>query len=161
MLFSEPVLRLAYRLASRLLYRSGAHADWAYEKMQRPGTIFALAMNLAYFYLERPRIHRIISVMVEPVFGCNLRCSTCWGVLEFEGRRPPLMDWDLFRKVVDQTPEYVETLTFSLMGEPLLHPRLHEMIDRDRRPRLRQSGCASISVFRFAARARGHTSKCL
>jgi len=39
------------------------------------------------------------------------------------------MPWELFRKAVDQTPGYVETITLSLIGEPLLHPQIHEMID--------------------------------
>ena len=129
MSLEERLLRFSFRVASRILYGSGAHADWAYEKMHRLRTCRALAMNLAYFYLRIPKIHRIVTVMVEPVFGCNLRCKTCWGVLDLEGRRPYLMEWDLFCKFVDQIPDSVESITFSLMGEPLLHPRLHEMID--------------------------------
>ncbi len=127
--FRERLLRTGFTLASHLLYRGGEHSDWAYEKMQRPATCLALALNYAAFYARVPRIYRLTSVMVEPVFGCNLRCKMCWGSLGFEGRRPRLMEWDIFRKLVDQIPSYVETVTFSLFGEPLLHPRLHEMID--------------------------------
>ena len=125
----EYILRGAFRVASRRVYGNDRHADWAYEKMQRPRTCLSLAMNLAYYTLRKPRIHRIISLVLEPVFGCNLRCKTCWGALDLAGRRPRLMPWDLFRKAADQTPDYVETITFSLLGETLLHPQLPEMID--------------------------------
>ncbi len=126
---SEPILRSAFRLASKLIYGNEIHADWAYEKMQRPGTCLSVALNMACFHLRRPRIHRMISLVVEPVFGCNLRCKTCWGAVDLAGRRPHLMPWDLYRKVVDQTPDHVETITYSLLGETLLHPQIHEMID--------------------------------
>ena len=126
---TERMLRAAYAVASRIVYRDSAHSDWMYEKMQRPTTCLALALNLAYYALKVPRIFRVVTVMVEPVFGCNLRCKTCWRVLDLEGRRPPLMPWELFCKFVDGLPKQVESLVFSLMGEPLLHPRLHEMID--------------------------------
>lgn len=105
------------------------HADWAYEKIRRPATCLTFASNFAAYYFGIPRLFRLTSVMVEPVFACNLRCNMCWGKLDFEGRRPTLMDWDLYCKLVDQIPAYVETITLSLFGEPLLHPRLHEMID--------------------------------
>jgi MoaA/NifB/PqqE/SkfB family radical SAM enzyme len=126
---TEHVLRAAFAVASRIVYRDSVHADWIYERIQRPSTCFALAMNLAYYALRVPRIFRVPMVLVEPVFGCNLRCKTCWGVNEFEGHRPPLMPWDLFCKFVDELPKSVESVTFSLWGEPLLHPRIHEMID--------------------------------
>lgn len=126
---SERLLRAVYAAASRIFYRSSAHADWMWERMHRPSTCLALALNFMCYGLRLPRIFRVVTVMVEPVFGCNLRCKTCWGVLDLEGRRPHLMDWELFCKFVDGIPKSVESIVFSLMGEPLLHPRLHEMID--------------------------------
>ncbi len=141
---TERMLRAAYTAASRIIYHDPVHADWMYEKMQRPATCCALAINLACYVLRVPRIFRILMVVIEPSFGCNLRCKTCWRVLDLEGRRPPLMSWELFCKFVDGLPKSVETVTFSLMGEPLLHPRLHEMIeyvaDRGRRAILFTNG---------------------
>jgi len=128
MKLTERALRAALWLASWAIYHNGIHADWAYEKMQRPRTWLTLAANLANYFSRRPRVHRMFGVVVEPVFGCNLRCQGCWGAYALAGRRPTHMPWRLFEEVVDQTPSYVETITFSLMGEPLMHPRLHEMI---------------------------------
>ena len=126
---TERALRAAYAVASRIIYGDSAHADWMYEKMQRPATCFAIAINVAFYALRVPRVYKITSAMIEPVFGCNLRCKTCWGVLDLEGHRQTLMSWDLFCKIVDSLPKSVESVTFALLGEPLLHPRLHEMID--------------------------------
>lgn len=121
-------MRLIYRIASRVFYRSPLHEDWLYEKFRRPSSIVALAVNYTCFALRIPYVHRIVSAMVEPVFGCNLRCKTCWGTLDLAGRRPPLLSWAIFCKFVDGLPGSVESIVFSLMGEPLMHPRLHEMI---------------------------------
>jgi sulfatase maturation enzyme AslB (radical SAM superfamily) len=126
---TERMLRSVYSAASRIIYRDALHADWMYEKMQRPATCLASIVNVAFYALRIPRVFRITSAMIEPVFGCNLRCKTCWGVLDLEGRRPPLMSWDLFCKLVDTLPKSVESVTFALLGEPLLHPRVHEMVD--------------------------------
>jgi organic radical activating enzyme len=117
-------------MASRILYGSEIHSDWAYEKMQRPATVLTVAMNFSFYLLGVPRIRRVFSVVVEPVLGCNLRCATCWAASwGLEQEKPRLMSWELYRKIVDQLPAYVETITLSLGGEPLLHPRIQEMID--------------------------------
>jgi hypothetical protein len=128
LLLSRPFLRSAFWLASRVLYGNGAHADWAYERIQRPRTCVALALNLLNYAFRHARVFRITGLVVEPVFGCNLRCNGCWGSLDLAGRRPGLMDEGLFRKVIDGTPDYVETVMFGLMGEPLMHPRLPDMV---------------------------------
>lgn len=112
------------------MYRSSANMDWAFEKIRTPSSCLALALNLVCFYLRIPRVFRAVTVMVEPVYGCNLRCRTCWGVLHFhEDARPRFLEWDIFTKFVDELPRSVEAITFSLMGEPLLHPRLDDMIE--------------------------------
>lgn len=129
MVLRERLLRAGFTLASYVIYGRGDHADWAYEKIQRPATCWALAMNFAAYYGRIPRLYRLTSIMLEPVFGCNLRCQMCWGRLDFEGRRPRFMEWEIYCKLIDQIPGYVESVTFSLFGEPLLHPRLCEMIE--------------------------------
>ncbi len=124
------VLRPLFWAASRALYGNGTYADWAHEKIQRFSTCGYLAANLASYHLGMRFLPTVFSVVVEPVFGCNLRCRSCWGngELKFEGIRPTLMDWDLYAKLVPGLPRSVETVTFSLAGEPLLHPGIHDMI---------------------------------
>ncbi len=126
---AAPMLRTSYRIASRLLFGNGEHADWMYEKMQRPRSIWLTAMNLLHYWRGVPRIAGLTSVVVEPVYGCNLRCTTCWGRIPYRRIRPPRMAWDTFARIVDHLPSSVETLTFSLAGEPMLHEELGRMID--------------------------------
>jgi MoaA/NifB/PqqE/SkfB family radical SAM enzyme len=126
------VLKGLCTAASVVFYGNRRNADWIYEKMKRPRTYGYAAMNVLFFAAKRPRMFRVISLIVEPVFGCNLSCSYCWHSIshyfEHKSKRPRLMPMDLFRTIVDQAPESVESLAFALIGEPLLHPEIGSMI---------------------------------
>jgi MoaA/NifB/PqqE/SkfB family radical SAM enzyme len=119
-------------LASVVFYGNSRNADWIYEKMNRPSTYVYEAMNVINYMGGRPKVHRIVSLIVEPVFGCNLSCSYCWDSItryfDYKSKRPHFMPMDLFKKLVDQAPESVESIAFALIGEPLLHPEIHAMI---------------------------------
>jgi MoaA/NifB/PqqE/SkfB family radical SAM enzyme len=125
---SEFVMRSAFWMASRILYSSPAHADWAFEKIQRPVTSLRILRNIAGYYLRSTTPPTPFSAVIEPVFGCNLRCKTCWGGLDLAGKRPPLMPYELYESAIRQMPRSVESVTFSMLGEPLLHPQLGDMI---------------------------------
>lgn len=124
-------MRLFFSVAGRIVYRSDTHTDWLYERIQRPQSIYIASRNLLNYYLGVPRVHGILGLVVEPVFGCNLACRYCWGSMppELRNSRPHLMDWELFRKIVDQAPHSAESITFASLGEPLLHPRIADMIE--------------------------------
>lgn len=129
---TRSVLKSVCWTASCMFYGTGQNADWIYEKMQKPATYVNETRNTLNYYLKRPTIHRVISMIIEPVFGCNLHCSYCWHAIrhyfEHKSSRPHLMTEEIFRKAVDQAPDSVESISFALIGEPLLHPNIHNMI---------------------------------
>ena len=43
-------------------------------------------------------------------------------------RKKGFMDYDLFRRIVDEMAPHVSTTTLHIWGEPLLHPRIVDMI---------------------------------
>ncbi len=64
---------------------------------------------------------------------CNLRCPMCYRTLEnLEEKNPSrlgFMDWRLFQKCIDEGSEYgLYAVKLNYEGEPLLHPKLPEMI---------------------------------
>jgi radical SAM protein with 4Fe4S-binding SPASM domain len=61
---------------------------------------------------------------------CNLRCPMCYTITEeFKGKvKATLMDFDLFKKIVDEIGGKVPALRLSLRGEPTLHPRFIDCI---------------------------------
>lgn len=132
----HPIIDLALKsacfLVSVLFYGNSRNADWIYEKIKKPRSYFHQFMNVLYYFTKKPDIHKVISLIVEPVFGCNLSCSYCWHSIshyfEYKDKRPRFMPIDLFKKIVDESPDSVESIAFALIGEPLLHPEIHTMI---------------------------------
>lgn len=118
------------RLAAWIYYGNPAQADWIYEKVRRPASLWVVARNMWYYQRGIPRVYGLVSVNIEPSFGCNLRCRYCWGAYEarLKGLRPALMDWDLFSRILDTLPPTVETVTLGSVGEPLLNPLTPKMI---------------------------------
>jgi len=52
-------------------------------------------------------------------------CPTGLGMLT---RRKGFMDYDLFTQIIDEMAPHVQTTTLHIWGEPLLHPRIYDMI---------------------------------
>ncbi len=67
-----------------------------------------------------------IQIDFEPTNHCNLRCGFCPN--RFRGRPRGFLDLDLFRRVVDETAATTIEYHLDMMGEPLLHPALPEMV---------------------------------
>ncbi len=55
---------------------------------------------------------------------CNLQCSFCPEVI----RAKKLMEVSLFRRIIEQVAPITEQVCFHLMGDPLVHPKLEELI---------------------------------
>jgi radical SAM protein with 4Fe4S-binding SPASM domain len=56
---------------------------------------------------------------------CNLQCGFCPEVI----REKKLMTTELFTRIIQQVAPLTELVCFHLMGDPLVHPRLSELVD--------------------------------
>ena len=65
---------------------------------------------------------------IEPTNNCNLNCAMC--PRKFSSRKTGHMDFELFEKIIDESVQYGqrEVITLHKDGEPLLHPKLGQMI---------------------------------
>ncbi len=68
---------------------------------------------------------RYQKVHVEISNICNLQCSFCPEVL----RAKKLIDLTLFENIIAQVAPLTEQVAFHLMGDPLVHPHLEELVD--------------------------------
>lgn len=118
-------------LGTILFFKSGSQARWIYEKIQTPRSFYLAARNILNFHLGIPKIAGWISVTIEPVAACNLSCKYCARAKDklWITPRPVFMDWDLFVRIIDEIPETVEAICLSGVGEPLMHPRVVDMIE--------------------------------
>ncbi len=72
-------------------------------------------------------IKKITSLIIEPTNTCNLRCTFCF-VTEGMTREGGFMKFDLFKKIIDDSPD-LEHLCMHNWGEPLLHKDIFKMIE--------------------------------
>lgn len=61
---------------------------------------------------------------IEITNVCNLRCSFCPGT----GRKGEFMTPERFRRLAEKLRGHVKYLYLHVMGEPMLHPRLGELL---------------------------------
>lgn len=64
-------------------------------------------------------------VHIEISNVCNLQCSFCPEVI----REKKLIDIELFENIIRQVAPLTEQVAFHLMGDPLVHPRLSELVE--------------------------------
>jgi MoaA/NifB/PqqE/SkfB family radical SAM enzyme len=131
------LLAKAYEVVGRRLFGDPEHGDWIYERIQTPRSILAAAVNVLYYKIGQPQLSNMVSVQIEPVYACNLSCKYCPRQDVSIRVRPKVMALEVFHRAIDGLPNTVETVQFALLGEPLLHPKLGEMIDYVHRRRRR------------------------
>jgi MoaA/NifB/PqqE/SkfB family radical SAM enzyme len=65
---------------------------------------------------------------LESTNVCNLQCIMCPTGLGQQVRPKGFIDFELFKRIVDEMAPHVSTTTLHIWGEPLLHPRILDMI---------------------------------
>jgi radical SAM protein with 4Fe4S-binding SPASM domain len=67
-----------------------------------------------------------VEISIETTTKCNLRCPMCTR----EQLVPALTDmsYDLFKRIIDQGQNYLELVVPMNLGEPLMNPRIYEII---------------------------------
>ena len=68
-------------------------------------------------------------VYVESTNVCNLDCIMCPTGLHIDTRPKGYMEWELYTAIVDEIAPFAEAVVLHSWGEPLLHPRIIEMIE--------------------------------
>lgn len=76
------------------------------------------------------------TVAIDIVSLCNFKCVFCFHSIDRDTKRelnfkPGVMDYELFKKTIDQIadfPDKLKKLALYMRGEPLLHPKLPDMI---------------------------------
>lgn len=64
-------------------------------------------------------------IYVEITNSCNLNCKFCIG----NNRKKKFLEREEFIILLDKVKNYTKYLYFHVMGEPLLHPKINELID--------------------------------
>jgi wyosine [tRNA(Phe)-imidazoG37] synthetase (radical SAM superfamily) len=88
--------------------------------------VFESSGRGAHFYPEYPPFLKL-----EPSSKCTRHCEFCSIVDNVHGH---FMDYDLFTRILDESKNYdVKKVSFSIHGEPTMHPRIVDMVHDTRR----------------------------
>ena len=68
---------------------------------------------------------RFKKIYVEITNGCNLNCDFCIK----NDRKNKFINIDEFKILLNNIKDYTDYLYFHVLGEPLLHPKINELID--------------------------------
>lgn len=92
---------------------------------------------------------------IDPSNICNLKCPVCPTGLGTIGRERGRIDFDNYKKIVDQISRYAYVLELYNWGEPFLHPLIFDMIDYAHQKRVSVRLSSNMNYFsqKMAARA--------
>jgi radical SAM protein with 4Fe4S-binding SPASM domain len=66
-------------------------------------------------------------IVIEPTNRCNLNCIMC--PRKDMTRQQGFMDFELFKKIIDECEGHVDFIYLHFFGEPLLHPKIIDFIN--------------------------------
>lgn len=69
-------------------------------------------------------------ITVEPVCGCNLQCPECPVGTGELGRRTGMIELDVVDSILESFGRRAIWVNLYFQGEPFLHPKLHEIVER-------------------------------
>lgn len=72
-----------------------------------------------------------VYLLIEPMSTCNLRCVMCFQVDKSFTKKPfmGMMNLELYKQIIDEAAENgTGAITLASRGEPLLHPKIGEML---------------------------------
>jgi MoaA/NifB/PqqE/SkfB family radical SAM enzyme len=95
---------------------------WPRTRVLGPAKWLVYEMGQSRLVLPPDRLY------IESTNACNLSCIMCPTGRKEQVRQKGYMDFDLFKAIVDQMAPHVQATTLHIWGEPLLHPRLFDMI---------------------------------
>ena len=92
-----------------------------------------LRNRIVWYYF--PKWHKLTRfpahVDIEISSVCQLNCPMCYTTTDYYKSKVKkvFLDFDLFKKVIDECQKYhLYSVRFSWRGEPLLHPRIIDML---------------------------------
>ncbi|MEN6318289.1 MAG: radical SAM protein [Syntrophaceae bacterium] len=122
----EKFFRFLSYLVAVLVLRKPDLADLIYIKYHSFNAYWQMGVSYFAWRLGLKKSFHIVSIVIEPTNRCTLRCEVC-PTKEDMTRKKGFMDFELYKKIIDENSN-VEFINLFLWGEPLLHPRIIDMI---------------------------------
>ncbi len=96
--------------------------------MKKINNIFAIFSSILTYKLKITKLpHLPLALWIEPTNKCNLRCLMCPNSVISQDKLG-FMDFDLYKKIIDQSKNYISYVVLCISGESLLHPKFPQMV---------------------------------
>ena len=123
----------APRLTWDIMFRG--RYSFTYDRMPMHASRMSMAKRLNLLKAGANLVYRRVNpwsmplhVQIELTNYCTLRCPVCPTGTKAANRPPRAMDVALFERVMDELGPFLLTASLWAWGEPLLHPRLEEIL---------------------------------
>lgn len=98
-----------------------------------PGKVYNAASVLSSFYIARWSGKPVqwgvpFNMSIEPTTTCNLGCPECPSGLKSFTRPTGNLEYDFYKKTIDEVGDNLMYLYFYFQGEPYLHPKFNELV---------------------------------
>jgi len=127
-------LRIFYVLVGKFFSADDRIATRLFDYFPSYLPAFKEAMNQFYRILRKDRAYDVQGIVIEPTNLCNLRCAHC-STQNLPDDKKGNMDFELFKSILDNNPQ-LTCLILTRNGEPLLHPKIFDMIEYARSRRI-------------------------
>jgi sulfatase maturation enzyme AslB (radical SAM superfamily) len=104
---------------------------WRRNQLLRPAKWLAYSTGQTKLVPPPDRLY------IESTNICNLSCIMCPTGRKEQVRKKGYIDFELFKSIVDEMAPWVQATTLHIWGEPLMHPKMFDMIDYCRKKGLR------------------------
>jgi len=120
------MMKIIIILVARYYLKKPALSELISIKVTTFKTGLLILMNEICYLLGLEKSFRLTSLSIEVTNHCNLHCLICPASTRMK-RRKGFIDENLFRKIIDANASLEFILPFQ-WGEPLLHPKIFELI---------------------------------
>lgn len=98
-------------------------------------SIYRMILNQVFYIFHSTSLPKLTSIQFEVTNKCNLKCKMC-PVNHGMKRKKGFMDFNLFKRLINENPK-IEFALMSNWGEPLLHPKIFEMLNYAKKKNIR------------------------
>ncbi len=120
------VMKIIVILVARYYLKKPALSELISMKVTTFKAGLLISMNEICYLLGLEKSFRLTSLSIEVTNHCNLHCLVCPASTRME-RQKGFIDENLFQKIIDANASLEFILPFQ-WGEPLLHPKIFELI---------------------------------
>lgn len=131
-------LRERYKSAGKFKRKLTASIDtfargiWHVWRNRQYLSMFKLT-NMAFINIQsKLKTERVIGMpyrmKIEPTNICNTKCQLCPTGIGINARKKGVMDFEKYKKLIDQFKRTLYTLDLSMWGDPLIVPDIYNMV---------------------------------